>query len=298
MEFRELKTFQVVASLLSFNKAARVLNYAQSTVSSQIQSLENSLGEPLFIRAGSKIRLTAAGVTLLQYTQRLISLENEILGNFKSLNETTGSLIIKTPHSMAAYYLPPVIREFQKQFPSIGFDFDACVGFNINEIFNAGLIDVAFLFCDNFTDNILIVEELMPVNMVFVAHPENKEFKKPLKSIRDFHNKTLLLSKNDCSYRMTFERMLLAANVQLAKTIEINSPEAVKNLLLQGHNAVALLPEIAVQKELKKQTLKSIPWKGPDLNMKIYMIRKKDKFLTGAARAFIDAVKQHFVGLQ
>jgi len=199
---------------------------------------------------------------------------------------------------MAAYYLPPIIKAFQQQFPGVGFDFDACVGFNINEIFNAGLIDVAFLFCDNFNDSVLIVEELIPINMVFVVNPKNNEFKKSLKSIKDFHDKTLLLSKNDCSYRMTFERMLIAANVQLAKTLEINSPEAVKNLLLQGHNAVALLPEIAVQKELKKQTLKSIAWKGPAFNMKLYMIRKKDKFLTGAARAFIDAVKQHFDGLK
>jgi len=58
MEFRELKTFQVAASLLSFNKAANVLHYAQSTISSQIQSLENSLGEALFLRSGNKISLT------------------------------------------------------------------------------------------------------------------------------------------------------------------------------------------------------------------------------------------------
>ena len=48
MELRQLKTFRVVATLESFNKAALVLNYAQSTVSEQIKSLETSLGVRLF----------------------------------------------------------------------------------------------------------------------------------------------------------------------------------------------------------------------------------------------------------
>ncbi len=164
MEFRELKTFQVVANLLSFNKAAKVLNYAQSTVSSQIQSLENSLGVTLFIRSGNKISLTPSGVKLLKYTQRLLNLENEIVNNFKELDETTGNLIIKTPHSVAAYYLPPIIKEFQIKFPNIGFDFDGCVGYNVYDIFNAGVIDIAFLFCDNFNEKLLYVEELTKVN--------------------------------------------------------------------------------------------------------------------------------------
>ena len=69
MEFRELKTFQVVASLLSFSNAANVLHMAQSTVSAQIRSLEYSLGKDLFVRSGKKVSLTSAGVKLMDYTQ-------------------------------------------------------------------------------------------------------------------------------------------------------------------------------------------------------------------------------------
>jgi DNA-binding transcriptional LysR family regulator len=294
MEFRELKTFQVVANLLSFNKAADLLNYAQSTVSSQIQSLENSLGEILFIRSGNKISLTPSGVKLLKYTQRLISLENEILSSFKNLNETTGNLIIKTPHSVAAYYLPPIIKEFQSKFSNIGFDFDGCVGYNVNDIFNAGLIDIAFLFCANFSDKFLYVEELTNVELVFVSNPQNDVFNGTINSVNDFHDKTLLLSKSDCSYRMIFEKMLIEANVKLKKTFEINSPEAVKKMLLSGCNGIALLPKIAVEKELLDGSLKNLEWKGPAFNIKLYMIWKKDKYQTEATKAFVNTVRAFF----
>jgi hypothetical protein len=44
MEIRHLKTFLGIAKALSFNKAAEHLNYAQSSVSAQIQALEEELG--------------------------------------------------------------------------------------------------------------------------------------------------------------------------------------------------------------------------------------------------------------
>ncbi len=66
MEIRQLKTFQVVARLLSFNKAAQVLHYAQSTVSAQIRLLEDELEVQLFNRLGKSIVLTEAGEQLME----------------------------------------------------------------------------------------------------------------------------------------------------------------------------------------------------------------------------------------
>ena len=43
MEIRQLKTFRAVAKLLSFKQAARHLHYAQSSISAQIQALEEEL---------------------------------------------------------------------------------------------------------------------------------------------------------------------------------------------------------------------------------------------------------------
>lgn len=294
MEFRELKTFQVVANLLSFNKAAQVLHYAQSTVSSQIQSLEYSLGEVLFVRSGNKISLTPSGVKLLMYTQRLINLENEILSGLKDLKETAGNLIIKAPHTVATYYLPRIIRDFQLKFPKISYDFDGCVGYNVNDVFNAGLIDIAFLFNDNFWDDFLHVEELTKVELAFVSNPQDDLFDGSIRSVSDFHDKTLLLSKSDCSYRMIFEKMLIETNVKLKKTIELNSPEAVKNMMILGCDGFALLPRIAVQTEILNGSLKSYEWKGASFNAKLYMIWKKDKYQTEATRAFVDAVRVFF----
>ena len=58
MEIRQLKTFRKVATLLNFNRAAEALNYSQSTVSAQIQALEEALETRLFDRLPKRIILT------------------------------------------------------------------------------------------------------------------------------------------------------------------------------------------------------------------------------------------------
>ena len=75
MELRNLKTFIRAAELGSFSAAAERLNYAQSTVTAQIESLERELGVSLFIRTGKRIALSAAGKELLAYACEMRDLE-------------------------------------------------------------------------------------------------------------------------------------------------------------------------------------------------------------------------------
>jgi len=291
VEFRELKTFQVVASLLSFNKAASVLNYAQSTVSSQIQSLENSLGEILFKRLGNKISLTTAGIKLLDYTQRLINIEKEILSNFKNLKDKHGSLTIKTPQSVSAYYFPTLLKEFQIIFPNIGFDIDWCTSYNLSDIFNSGVIDLAFLISDNYNDKLLQVEELANINLVLTVHPQDELIKQRSISLKDLNGKNMIFAKSDCNYKKILQNTLIQSNIELNKTIEINSLDAIKQLLVLG-NGIALLPEMAIKDELDKGLLKTLKWKGPAFNAKLFMIWNKVQHLSEPLKAFMYMVRK------
>jgi LysR family glycine cleavage system transcriptional activator len=65
-----LRTFEAVASRLSFAKGAEALNVSPAAVSSQIRALEQRLGMALFHRHGRHISLTEAGRKLLPGVQR------------------------------------------------------------------------------------------------------------------------------------------------------------------------------------------------------------------------------------
>ena len=73
MDMRQLEIVRAVAERGSFTAAARLLNVSQSAVSRQVLLLEEELGEPLFLRLGRKVRLTAAGTALLDLSRRVLA---------------------------------------------------------------------------------------------------------------------------------------------------------------------------------------------------------------------------------
>ena len=74
VHLQQLRAFCEVADGLSFTQAARNLHYAQSTITTQIRNLEESVGADLFDRSGRQVALTPAGLRLLPYARRIIQL--------------------------------------------------------------------------------------------------------------------------------------------------------------------------------------------------------------------------------
>jgi DNA-binding transcriptional LysR family regulator len=94
MELRNLKTFRAVAETLSFHRAAEVLHYAQSTVSTQIQDLEEELGERLCEGLGRGILLTESGASLLNHARRMVELEEEARAEVADSDQARGTLVV------------------------------------------------------------------------------------------------------------------------------------------------------------------------------------------------------------
>lgn len=78
LNYHHLLYFWVVAREGSIVKATEVLNLTQPTISAQIQSLEESLGEKLFDRVGRRLILTEAGRTAYRYAEEIFGLGREL----------------------------------------------------------------------------------------------------------------------------------------------------------------------------------------------------------------------------
>ncbi len=74
MELRNIKSFIKVAEFENFSKAAEMLGYAQSTITTQIQLLEDELGVSLFDRIGKKVFLSEKGRQFLAYANSMAKL--------------------------------------------------------------------------------------------------------------------------------------------------------------------------------------------------------------------------------
>jgi len=94
MELRQLKAFVTAAKVGSFTQAAELLDYAQSSISAQISSLENEMGKKIFERLGRKVVLTKEGERLLAYAEEILRLSSEAKEALASTSSPNGSLVI------------------------------------------------------------------------------------------------------------------------------------------------------------------------------------------------------------
>ncbi len=141
-----LRTFEAVASNLSFAKGAEALNVSPAAVSSQIRVLEERLKQPLFHRKGREITLTEAGKKLLPGVQRGLSELRQAVRKV-GIDRSEGVLNISTTPTLLQKWLLPRLSDFYESHPEIDLrinadnglvnfeqtDFHACIRFGTDK---------------------------------------------------------------------------------------------------------------------------------------------------------------------
>ncbi|MBW2243317.1 MAG: transcriptional activator NhaR [Deltaproteobacteria bacterium] len=84
LNYHHLLYFWTVAREGSVSKASASLRLAQPTISGQVKTLEDSLGEKLFERRGRNLVLTEMGEVVFRYADEIFSLGRELLNTVKS----------------------------------------------------------------------------------------------------------------------------------------------------------------------------------------------------------------------
>lgn len=134
-----LRTFIAIAEAGSFARAGEAVNKTQSTVSSQIRRLEDILDARLFTREGRRNVLTPKGKHLLEYARRMVRLNDETVGAFRT-PAVTGSLKVGTCDDYAQRFFPEVLAGFARQHPSVDIEV-VCAG---SEVLMATVADSDF----------------------------------------------------------------------------------------------------------------------------------------------------------
>ena len=120
MNIKKYEAFIRAVELGSLSKAAEELGYTQSGISHMMQSLEDEVGFPLMVRTSAGILPNPEGEMLLPTIRQLLS-TNEALEQYiaKIKGVDIGHIRIASYPSVAAYWLPTIIRNFQKDYPNV-----------------------------------------------------------------------------------------------------------------------------------------------------------------------------------
>lgn len=146
MNIQKYIAFIKTVEYSSFTKAAEILNYTQSGISRMIHDLEKEWNVVLLERRKTGIKLTSDGMKLFPYAKKLCRDYEELQVQVDELTGLqSGFIRIGTFSSVAAHWLPNIIKEFQKAYPNI--EYELLLG-NYSEIENwilEGRVDCGFL---------------------------------------------------------------------------------------------------------------------------------------------------------
>lgn len=107
----------------SFSKAARLLGLAQSSLSSQIKSLETALDTLLLVRRSGGFDLTREGEALLKLGKSLESDINGFAKDWQNLSTGVAEIRIGTKEPFAIHVWPRYLHTLSRQFPTLTFRF-------------------------------------------------------------------------------------------------------------------------------------------------------------------------------
>lgn len=203
-ELRQLRTFQAVAARQSVTRAAAALGYAQSSVTAQIQALEEDVGVPLFDRIGRRVELTKAGQAMVSYADRILALANEARAVVGNDRKPSGALTIGASETLLTHRLPDVIGKFQKTHPQVEISVIAAENCEIEagQLKLNSSIDIAFILDRQHKSGSLIVECLSAEDVLVLVSPGHRLASVNRLNADMLTDEQVLLTERSCGYRV------------------------------------------------------------------------------------------------
>lgn len=290
MELRNLITFSKIASLSSYSKAAENLGYAQSTITTQMQLLEEELGVKLIERTGRKIKLTNSGETFLKYANEIIDLVNESKEVIRSESIPKGTLKIGVIESLCTIRLPKILEIYHEKYPDVNIELKVGICSELREMLKKNIVDIIFVLDRKIDDEKLILYLNKYEPMAILCSPSNKLAKKCNVTLDDIKNESLILTEKGCSYRKEFEQILKKKSINTNLVLESGSIEAIKGFV-KSNIGITLLPKMTVEKELKNKELVELTVEGCEFSMHTQILYNKKKYITSAMNAFLGMIE-------
>lgn len=291
MEIRNLMTFLRVAELQNFTRAAEQLGYSQSTVTVQIQQLEQELNIKLFERIGKQISVTEKGWEVFQYAKEIRNLTEKITYTAREQNHIKGKICIGVIESLLCSAMPEILSEFHKKYT----DVELIVKTNYVDILIEMMIhnEVDFIFV---IDRPLYHKEWIKPYMkkeeiLFFAPFGHSLTKKNTVSIQEILKQPFILTEKGISYRKELDEYVEKNAVEFKPFLEIGDTRIIVELLKKGQG-ISFLPKIAAVKEMKSQKIDVINVENWNVVMWKQIIYHKNKYVTPQMSAFINMIMQ------
>src|SRR5918994_475878 len=120
MTFAQLRSFATVARVGSVTGAASALGVSEPAVSAAMAALRRDLGDELFVRSGSGVRLTPGGERLAAAAAEILGLEDRLRREVREARGERGGLLrLAVSSAVAEHVSAPLLDAFTRRRPTL-----------------------------------------------------------------------------------------------------------------------------------------------------------------------------------
>lgn len=292
---KNLEVFLTVVEKNSFSQAANELYLSQSTVSTAISALENTLGVTLLVRnARRKVELTEDGCLLYPVARRIVESCTDLQTMFRD-KERTPLLLIGTSHIPSQSLLPNLMSDFLHVCPSCRYVLEQGNSLQIHQMLEKGSIRIGF--ADSKQEDSKFVYSAIARDRLILVTQKTERFTALSRAGvlgKELLSEPMIVREDEAGTESAFNEYLQRIEYpmdSLRIVARLANSDAIIRMVSRGAG-VAILSDLAVGGEASDKGILAFELDESIPEREIYMIYRKDCKLTEQEQQFVAFVQK------
>jgi DNA-binding transcriptional LysR family regulator len=289
MQIENFKIFADLVETKSFSKAAKLNDITQSAVSQQARAMERHLKTLLIDRSQKQFQLTREGQRLYEAAKEILLQYDRLASELQEMKKIiSGTIRLSTIYSIGLHELPPYIKKFLHDYPSVNVRVEYRRSNLVYEDILHNSVDFGLVAFPVKARQI----EILPFHndrLVLIAHPNHPLVKGGEVEIKQLAGHKFIGFDPDIPTRKAVDQIFRDHKLEIQPVMEFDNIETVKRAVEIDHG-IAIVPQTTVQQEAKQGTLAVMHFKGKEFTRPLAILYRKGRVLTPAMKKFIETL--------
>ncbi len=289
MQIENFKIFADLVETKSFSKSAKLNGITQSAVSQQARAMERHFKTLLIDRSQKQFQLTREGQRVYDAAKEMLHTYEKLLSELQEMKKViSGTIRISTIYSIGLHELPPFIKKFLHDFPSVNVRVEYRRSNLVYEDILHNSVDFGLVAFPVKQRQI----EVLPFrndHLVLITHPQHALSKRNDIEVKDLTGQKFIGFDPDIPTRKAVDIIFREHKLEIEPVMEFDNIETVKRAVEIDHG-IAIVPQATVVQEQRQGSLAVLHFKGREFTRPLAILHRKGRVLTPAMKKFIETL--------
>jgi DNA-binding transcriptional LysR family regulator len=284
MTIHHLQVFLEVYRTQNITEASEKLHITQPTVTRTVQEIERYYGVRLFDRINCRIYRTEGSEQFYAQALHIVELFDSMEKEMKNWDEF-GALRVGSTITLGNVMLPEIVSEFMKRHPGFHLKVRISNGADLQQALINNHLDIA-LIEGGVTEEQLLKEAFHEDRLVLILPPGSPLMKKKNLKLEDLADEKFIMRETGSMGRSFVDDTFRFHEMAMNPIWESASTQAIIRAVHAGLG-ISFLPEKLIGEAAEKGDIETRTVRNAPMERKNYLVWHKNKFLTKAAKEFM-----------